>query len=953
MFRNLRISTKLFSALFFIIGLLGTVAIVALVKMGSINYLDDRITHEVQPLLDTARDLQHNVELYTRILQRPNMVASQGSNRELFKYYVRLRRQLANIVRLAEDYSQPNKQLLSERAKYAEAQLIHPDDADSESPENIKMRCDSLQGLVHQIGITSEVIRQDARHKAARASRAATIFTVVSFLVAAIIGTMLGTGIGQSIASPLLRITRAARNVEAGDFSQKVEWESSDEIGVLAASFNQMVSKIEARIALDEVTMNMLSSLELDEVSSVLCEALVEAFDAEFARIWLMGEGDLCEECLYADVCGDRTQCLHLKVSRGAYAQNLDYLRIPIGGLRVGRMVENRQPILINDVEHDPILHNRDWHYQKGITCFAGYPLIYGDEVIGAIALFRRKTMNPNEFDMLAAFAYQGTIAIQNASLLQEIRALNETLEHKVHQRTAELEIANQQLQRADRLKSEFLATMSHELRTPLNSVIGFAEILQDEICGELNEEQKEFVQDIQDSGQHLLTMINDILDLSKIEAGRMELNFEEFSIHQALQEVHAIIMGMANKKRIHPRFEVVPREFDIVADKVKFKQIMYNLLSNAVKFTPEGGNITTRAEILPTEVQVSVRDTGIGIRPEDRDTLFQSFQQLDSSYSREYQGTGLGLALTKRLVELHNGTIWLESEHGKGSRFTFSLPIQVAERQSQDARMEQVALQVNSDQSAEKQTILVAEDNPQAARLLAVYLREAGYNTVLARDGKEAILMAQSVQPFAITLDIMLPEKDGWEVLKELKTIPDLDTIPVIIISIVDEQEIGLGLGAVDYLVKPIQKEDLIEALDRLHLQSSSHTPPGRILVVDDQPKTVKWMQTVLEAEGYEVIPAFDGEEGILHIQHEPPDLIILDLMMPKVSGFDVIDFLKGDPQYSAIPVIICTAKDLTPQDKQLLNGNIQSIIRKSGDIRTELLDTIHHIGSSIAGNQ
>ena len=519
--------------------------------------------------------------------------------------------------------------------------------------------------------------------------------------------------------------------------------------------------------------------------------------------------------------------------------------------------------------------------------------------------------------------------------------------------RTAELEILNRQLQRADRLKSEFLATMSHELRTPLNSIIGFAEILQDEICGELNDEQKEFVQDIQDSGQHLLTMINDILDLSKIEAGRMELTPEEFAMEQALEEVQTVIMGMANKKHVQLHCNVLPRDFGVFADKVKFKQIMYNLLSNAVKFTPEGGDVTTRAEILATEIQVSVTDTGIGIRPEDQQLLFQSFQQLDSSYSREYQGTGLGLSLTKRLVELHDGTIWVDSEYGHGSTFTFTLPIQVAEQYLQGAQIERVALEMSVQQEDERPTILVAEDNPQAARLLAVYLREAGYNTVLARDGEEAIELAHAVRPFAMTLDIMLPKKDGWEVLKDLKASSDLESIPVIIISIVDEQEVGLGLGAVSYLVKPIQKEDLLKSLSRLELPQTDMNVPIRMLVIDDQPKTVKWMQTVLEAEGYEVIGAFGGEEGIVHVQHERPDLIILDLMMPKVSGFDVIEFLKGHPEYAAIPVIICTAKDLTEEDKQLLNGNIRSIIQKDSDVRGELLNTIQHIESIVRSHR
>jgi len=323
----------------------------------------------------------------------------------------------------------------------------------------------------------------------------------------------------------------------------------------------------------------------------------------------------------------------------------------------------------------------------------------------------------------------------------------------------AELMNAKREAEEANRAKSEFLANMSHELRTPLNSIIGFAEVLRDGICGELNEDQLECVSDIYESGRHLLRMINDILDLSKVEAGKVELQLEEFSVASAMDAVQSIIRDMANKKRLDLQIAVPESLPNTYADPVKLKQIMYNLLSNAVKFTPERGSIAVNAEFRGDEFLISVTDTGIGIAPEDYESIFDEFKQLDSSRSRQYEGTGLGLALTKKLVELHGGRIWLESEGpGLGSRFSFTLPAKKPETEIPQNMQDRLPSTVQVSDDPEGKTILVVEDTVQAAQLLCIYLTEAGYNTVVAPDGDTAVKMAREVKPFAITLDVMLP---------------------------------------------------------------------------------------------------------------------------------------------------------------------------------------------------
>ena len=500
----------------------------------------------------------------------------------------------------------------------------------------------------------------------------------------------------------------------------------------------------------------------------------------------------------------------------------------------------------------------------------------------------------------------------------------------------AELQAAKEAAEYADRAKGDFLANMSHELRTPLNAIIGFAEILRDEIIGPIKSEQKELVADIHTSGRHLLDMINDILDLSKIEAGTMDLDFETFSVVETMEEVSTIINALASKKRIQ-----LDQEFDqdmtVTADKTKFKQILYNLLANGIKFTDEDGRVTTKLEVSNNSLLIRVIDTGVGISPEDQATLFQAFTQVDTSKARAHEGTGLGLALTKRLVELHGGKIWVESAVGEGSTFSFTLPLQPRMTSSP------TPMAATLTPASDNRTILVAEDNEQAAHLLGIYLMEAGYRVEYAADGEEAIVKAAEIMPFAITLDIMLPKKDGWQVLKALKANPNLQSIPVIIVSITEERQLGFGLGAVDHLVKPIDKKALLASLRSLRLQDQNGRI--RILVVDDDPQAIRLLSTVLESEGYDVLKAYGGQEGIDLAIDRAPALIILDLAMPEVDGFQVVKCLAEDPMAREIPIVICTAMDLTDEEKDCLNGQIQSVIEKTGDVKQKLLEAIKRI--------
>jgi len=541
----------------------------------------------------------------------------------------------------------------------------------------------------------------------------------------------------------------------------------------------------------------------------------------------------------------------------------------------------------------------------------------------------------------------------------EELKALNERLEEKVLERTRELEAANRELEKSNKLKSQFIANMSHELRTPLNSIIGFSETLLEMPVGGLNEKQERYIRNIHTSGKHLLQLINNILDLAKIEAGRLSLYHEEFLLRPVIEEAVSIVEMLARKKNITIHHDIDKDIGTITADRVKFKQILYNLLSNAIKFTPERGDVYLTADLVtPSEglgfcsmgegqrlLRVSVKDTGIGIRPEDMDRIFNEFEQADSSYTRRYEGTGIGLSLTKRLVEMHGGLIRVESRVGEGSIFSFVMPL--FERKTEEATDGTVAAPIvpESDYAFEagpRNTILIVEDDRATSELLTLQLKDAGYLVAHAYDGVEAVKKAVELRPFAIILDVMLPGKDGWEVLQDIRSLPDTKDIPVVVYSIVDNRELGFALGATDYLTKPVDRKTLISKLNELSFTKKRRHQIVNIMVVDDNPEAVELIASMLEPEGFNVIKAYGGREAIEKAEDIRLDAILLDLMMPEMDGFEVVHRLKNMPQTSDVPIFIVTAKDITVEDRLRLAGQIERIYQKSDFTKEDLIRQI-----------
>jgi signal transduction histidine kinase/CheY-like chemotaxis protein len=543
-----------------------------------------------------------------------------------------------------------------------------------------------------------------------------------------------------------------------------------------------------------------------------------------------------------------------------------------------------------------------------------------------------RSLFHASDREVLAALGAQTAIVAERRAIVAEQEALADRL-------AATVEV----LRSASQAKSDFLASMSHELRTPMSAILGFSELMrQEEARGDSVLVPIEWVEHIHRGGEHLLALINDVLDLAKVEAGRLDLRPERLDLRLAVAETVNGIRPLAERK--HLVVESSIPALAVLADRGRFRQVLYNLLSNAIKYTPEAGTVRIEAVERDGELRLSVVDTGVGISPEDVAVVFDEFRQVGDPGARQ-AGTGLGLALTRRLVEAHGGRIELESSPGTGSRFTVILPAVAGESAPAGAATAVADRPDGVQRAPGRVEVLVIEDDPSTVRLLREFLEPAGYAMSVASTGEAGLALAMQRRPSAVILDVLLPGLDGWEVLRRLKAEAGLRDVPVVIVTVVDERGIGLALGAIDYLVKPVERDALLACLARYTLTSKVRQRKVRILAVDDEPGGLALIRAALEPDGFEVVDASGGREALDLMRDDSIDLVVCDLAMPEMDGFEVIAALKADPKTADVPILVCTARDLSDGDKERLNGKIVGAVTKGVDARAGLRDWLARV--------
>jgi signal transduction histidine kinase/CheY-like chemotaxis protein len=677
----------------------------------------------------------------------------------------------------------------------------------------------------------------------------------------------------------------------------------------------ELARSVDELRALGEVSQAVSASLAIDE--DVLATIVARAAELSGADGGSIFELDRDDQAFVLRTCAGTSEEL---------MTDLRGLRIRVGETFIGRAATENRAVQATDLAAEPPDPHLDALLRDGWRSLLAVPLRREHEIVGMLVARRRTPgeFGPETVELLETLASQSAVAIHNARVFRELE-----------EKTRELEIAG-------RHKSEFLASMSHELRTPLNAVIGFSDVLLERMFGELNERQEEYVLDIRNSGRHLLELINEILDLSKIEAGRMELELGAVSLPALLEHGVAMVRERAVQHGIALELDVAPEVGTVRADEVKLKQVVVNLITNAVKFTPDGGSVSVRAEARGAEAIVSVRDTGIGIPEEERERIFEAFQRGGRGARSSAEGTGLGLTLSRRILDLHRGRLWMESTVGVGSTFSFAVPRMAGEA---PADVELVAPAVPVAEAEASGCILVVEDDRRSADLLRVYLEDAGYGVAIARDGVEGLELAGSLAPTAVVLDVLLPRLNGWDVLARLKRDPTTAGIPVVVVSMLDERGAGFALGAAEYLVKPVEHDELLRAVTRCV------APPGNgrtVVVIDDDAVDLDLVEAALVPQGWSVVRAQGGEEGVEAVRRERPSVVLLDLLMPGIDGFEVVERLRGDPLVADVPIVVLTSKDMTAADHERLSGRISLLAQKGTFRQDQLADVVRRLSGS-----
>lgn len=730
--------------------------------------------------------------------------------------------------------------------------------------------------------------------------------------------------------SQITDLSNATKVVIAGDFNRRITVQTKDEIGSLGNAFNLMLDELQKNQKAKSEYADFISLINqnpsLTEISNAALKKIISTCNFVVGALYSVDDGEISLINSYG-----------LKKRDSSFETNEFYQRV----------ISTKEQIEITSGDLLPVVPTGT--VNLWIKHLLIIPIIYNNKVTAIVEFGSVENPTSEAREYLSKIQEQLAIGLTNAkavvqleSFINELKKLNDEyqkqnvqirkqneslveLHKQLQQRAEELELEKQKAEESTKLKSQFLASMSHELRTPMNSILGLTELIleKSQIAGK----NKERLEVVLKSGKRLMTLINDILDLSKIEAGKMDIRDEDILLEELIEEVVNTINPLTIEKGIG--LEVVRNcntRIIINTDRTRLIQVLINLMGNAVKFTEQGKIVLKVSQTNDSMLQFDVIDTGIGIDEEGQRIIFEEFRQVDGSTTRKYGGTGLGLAISKKIIDLLGGSISIRSKVGEGSDFYFTIPLKFGkEKKYIDSQ------KVNSEvlRRNRKNPILVIDDDPEIRYTIGQYLISKGYEVIFAEDGDIGIKLAKEKQPFAITLDVMLPNKDGWTVLKDLKEDPETKDIPVILVSILGDKKIGYGLGAFEYFVKPISSEKLISAFSRL--ESLANKQIRKIVIVDDDEMEFEKFKREFSNEKVRIEFIQDSEYAFNKIAEVQPDLIILDLMMPKIDGVTLSYRLKSNPQTKHIPIIISTAKDLTDDEIKSLNNVVEDITVKS----------------------
>jgi len=760
-------------------------------------------------------------------------------------------------------------------------------------------------------------------------------------IVGIILALILSYVLTHKLRSRISDLNHATAQTSIGNFDTRINVNSNDEIGNLGKAFNTMLDELKknqrAKSEYSDFITLINQNASLTEISNAALKKIIDTCGFLVGALYSIDEDEVSLICSYG-----------LNSTNPNRERNDFYKKI----IETKKSIEISSESSLSTVQTGTL--------DLKISYLLLLPVINNNKVIAILELASIGKPNVDAKDYLEKIKEQLAIGLTNAkavvqleNFVNELKLLNEEyqkqniqikkqndtlleLSTQLKTKAEELAIQKEKAEDSTRLKSQFLASMSHELRTPMNSILGLTELILDK--AQMSGKNRERLEVVLKSGKRLMSLINDILDLSKIEAGKMEIREEDLLLEEIIEEVSNTATPLALEKGLS--FNVKRNcntRFIINTDRGRVTQVLINLIGNAIKFTQKGKIELSVSFNQEKMLLFSISDTGIGISEEDKKIIFEEFRQIDGTTTRKYSGTGLGLAISKKILDLLGGKIWVASIEGEGSVFSFTIPVKY---EQEKRKTEVMPVNVEVLRKNIKNPVLVIDDDPEVRYTIGQYLISKGYEVIFAENGETGIKLAISKQPFAITLDLLLPNKDGWSILKELKENFSTKDIPVILVSIIGDKNLGYGLGAFEYFVKPISAEKLLTAFSKL--ESLAKKRIQKIVIVDDDELEFEKFKNEFKADNITIEYIQDSEFAFNKIAEVQPDLIILDLMMPKLDGITLSHKLKSNRKTKHIPIIISTAKNLSEEELISLHEIVEDITVKSKGHPLDVLKTV-----------